>query len=131
MQVTRTQALRALEALTKVNEGGSKNHATVRRLAALRARLLAVVDEVQTEHGILLKAHARRDDKGEMIPTPDGKGVEVENATKYQLEVSDLEKTAVEIDDSMLLTYDDLETLREFPDGNMLSVLLPILAPGG
>lgn len=123
--------MRALEALTKINEKGSKDHATVRRLATLRAKLLGIVDGAQEEHSILLKAHAKRDDKGAMVPSADGKGVEVENDTIYQLEVAGLEKVKVGIDDSVLLTSADLAGLKEFPDANALSVLLPVLAPVG
>lgn len=121
--------MRALEALTKVNEAGSKDRTVVRKLARLRARLLAIVEEGQTEHTILLKAHAKRDDKGQMVPSADGRGVQVENETIFQLEVAGLEREQVDVADDLLLTDGDLVGLVEFPDANTLSVLLPVLTP--
>lgn len=119
--------MRALEALTKVNETGSKDSGTVRRLATLRARLLTIVESAQVEHAMLLKAHAKRDTNGAMIP--DGDGVAVENTTVYQLEVNGLTEALAFIDNNLLLTDSDLARLVEFPDANTLSVLLPLLAP--
>lgn len=126
MKVRNADLLPARTGLQKLSEIGSKDKATVKRLAKMLRVIHNAGIEVDHAQMALIRGHAKRDDHGQVVV--DEKGAPVfDNVVAYTLSVESLMYDATDVEDVTPFTVDDVERFNTYPDGHTLAMCGPFV----